>query len=461
MKQRIMMLQNIPSVNILLEEMTKAFPEVRPQYLTLFIRDRIEQLRENPKKYGLHKTDKKTFSDGFAKQLQNAFRQLLNGSIKPVINAGGIVLHTNLGRAPLSENVIRKMRQSARYTNLELNLESGRRGQRNDHLSELIHLISGAEDGLAVNNNAAAVMLMLNSLAARKEVILSRGEMVEIGGSFRLPEVMKTSGCKLKEIGATNKTHLRDYEEAIGSKTGAILICHTSNYEIRGFTTKPEIAALVELAHKNNIPVIYDLGSGSLERYAFGDAYPEPQVSEIIAAGVDLVSFSGDKLLGGPQAGLIAGKKKWVQKCAKNHFLRALRLDKLITVALQETLIRHLYTETELDSLDALNQSAETLKERSLRFIQNLAPEIQKQLTVAAVSGQVGSGAYPSLELPSYAIQVRAASKSAARIARLLRQQNPPVLGYIHNELFHLDLRAVSKSEEAALSHALISILDS
>jgi len=282
---------------------------------------------------------------------------------------------------------------------------------------------------------------------------------VEIGGSFRLPEVMKTSGCKLKEIGTTNKTHLRDYEEAISKKTGAILICHTSNYEIKGFTAKPELSTLVELAHKNNLPVIYDLGSGSLERYAFGAAYPEPQVSEIIAAGVDLVSFSGDKLLGGPQAGLIAGKQKWVQKCAKNHFLRALRLDKLMTVALQETLIRHLFRKAELDSLDALNQSAEQIKERSMHFIQSLAPEIQAQLTVAAVSGQVGSGAYPSLELPSYAIRVNTSAKSASGIARVLRQQNPPVLGYIHNEIFHLDLRAVNRKEEKVLATILAAVL--
>ncbi len=453
------MLKKIPSVNILVEQLSASFPEIKPDYLTQFIQYKIQQLRENPEKYGLDKKDKETFAEEFSTELIASFRQLLDGSLKPVINAGGIVLHTNLGRAPLPESVIQKIGQSARYTNLELNLKSGRRGQRNDHLSDLLRLISGAEDGLAVNNNAAAVMLMLNSLASRKEVILSRGEMVEIGGSFRLPEVMKISGCKLKEIGTTNKTHLRDYEEAISSKTGAILICHTSNYEIKGFTAKPQLDTLVELAHKNNIPVIYDLGSGSLERYSFGAAYPEPQVSEIIRAGVDLVSFSGDKLLGGPQAGLIAGRRKWVQKCAKNHFLRALRLDKVMTAALQETLIRHLYRKPALDSLEALNQSAEELKERSLRFIRLCTPEIQNQLTVAAVSGQVGSGAYPTLELPSYAIQVVSPKKNASRIARALRLGNPPVLGYIHNDIFHLDLRAVNQKEENQLVEALTAIL--
>ncbi len=452
------MLKKIPSVNTLLEKLTNSFPEIRPEYLTQFVKYKIQQLRENPKKYGLDKKDKEAFAEEFSAQLVASFRQLLDGSLKPVINAGGIVLHTNLGRAPLSENIIQKMQQSARYTNLELNLENGRRGQRNDHLSELLRLISGAEDGLAVNNNAAAVMLMLNSLASRKEVILSRGEMVEIGGSFRLPEVMKTSGCKLKEIGTTNKTHLRDYEEAISSKTGAILICHTSNYEIKGFTAKPQLALLVELAHKNNIPVIYDLGSGSLETYSFGAAYPEPQVSEIIRCGVDLVSFSGDKLLGGPQAGLIAGKQKWVQKCAKNHFLRALRLDKLITAALQETLIRHLYRQTELDSLKALNQSADELKERSLRFIKTFTSEIQKQLTVITGSGQVGSGAYPTLEIPSYAIQVVSPKMNASRIARALRLGHPPVLGYIHNDIFYIDLRAVNHKEEKQLAVALTAV---
>ena len=457
--EKYIMLQKIPSVHILLEKMTASFPDIHPDYLIRFIREKIEALRENPKKYGLDTADKETFGEAFFGQLSTSFRQLLNGTLKPVINAGGIVLHTNLGRAPLSEKMIQKIQQSARYTNLELNLESGRRGQRNDHLSPLLRLLSGAEDGLAVNNNAAAVMLMLNSLASRKEVILSRGEMVEIGGSFRLPEVMKISGCKLREIGTTNKTHLRDYEEAITKKTGAILICHTSNYEIKGFTAKPDLSALVKLAHANNIPVIYDLGSGSLKVNDFGANYPEPRVSEIISAGVDLVSFSGDKLLGGPQAGLIAGKREWVRKCAKNHFLRALRLDKLMTAALQETLLRHLYRQTELDGLEALNQSAEKLEARSRKFIESFPPGIQKQLSPAAVSGQVGSGAYPTLKLPSYAIRVISSKKSASQIARALRKNEPPVIGYIHNDIFYLDLRAVSCTEEKQLAEALARTL--
>ena len=223
-----------------------------------------------------------------------------------------------------------EIKKISRYTNFEINLETGKRGERLDHISHLLKILTGADDGIACNNNAAAVMLMLNSVAYRKEVLLSRGEMVEIGGSFRLPEVMKSSGCKLREVGTTNRTHLADYENAINNKTGAILICHTSNYEIKGFTHSPAIEEIVALAQKNKLPVLYDLGSGSLIPTQYFGSPSEPQVSVILDQDVDLISFSGDKLLGGPQCGMIVGKAEWVERCKKNHLLRALRLDKII-----------------------------------------------------------------------------------------------------------------------------------
>jgi len=450
------MLSKIPSVNIILEHLSTAYPHIHPDYLKRFIRQKVRQVHENPKKFGLDERDKAAFEAHFTKQLIQAFASLLSGSLTSVINATGIVLHTNLGRAPLNPGIIEKLHTVGRYTNLELNLTSGRRGQRSEHLSELLQLLSGSEDGLAVNNNAAAVMLMLNSVGYRKEVILSRGEMIEIGGSFRLPEVMKMSGCKLKEVGTTNKTHLSDYEQAITKKTGAILICHTSNYEVQGFTSKPELDDLVCLAQKNNIPLIYDLGSGLFEPFDFDKENPELMVSEIVATGVDLVSFSGDKLLGGPQAGLIVGKRSWIERCAKNHLLRALRLDKLMISALQETLLQHLSKETGLESIRALNLSAETLKERSEQFIKNMPVEIQSHLKAIPEVGQVGSGAYPTFELPSYAIQINTKKKKASRIASQLRHNNPPVLGYIDKDIFHLDLRAVSQDEEEKLRQAII-----
>jgi len=453
------MLSKIPSVNIILEHLSAAYPRIHPDYLKRFVRQKVQQVRENPKKFALDERGKAAFEAYFTKQLIQSFASLLSGSLKPVINATGIVLHTNLGRAPLSPEITEKLHNVGRYANLEVNLASGRRGQRSEHLSELLQLLSGAEDGLAVNNNAAAVMLILNSVGYRKEVLLSRGEMIEIGGSFRLPEVMKMSGCKLREVGTTNKTYLSDYEQAINKKTGAILICHTSNYEVQGFTYKPELGELVELAQKNNIPLIYDLGSGLFEPFEFGEEYPEPMVSEIVNAGADLISFSGDKLLGGPQAGLIVGKKRCVQKCAKNHLLRALRLDKLMISALQETLIQHLYKETGIESIRALNLSTEKLKERSEQFIQNLPAKIQPLLKSVPAKGQVGSGAYPTFELPSYAIQLNPKKKKASHIASQLRHNNPPVLGYIDKDIFHFDLRTVSEPEEKVIVQALIKVL--
>jgi L-seryl-tRNA(Ser) seleniumtransferase len=239
------MFDKLPSVHGLLTKLQKDFPELKASVLTAFIQSHVEEVRQNPVKYGLDKADKAGFQEEFYQRLQRLLSQILEGSLKKVINATGVVLHTNLGRAPLYEGIGRRWDKTLRYTNLELNLESGKRGQRNDHLNPLLQLLTGAERGLAVNNNAAAVMLMLNTTGKRKEVILSRGEMVEIGGSFRLPEVMKISGCKLKEVGTTNKTHLTDYEQAISAKTGAILICHSSNYEIRGFTSKPPLEKLL------------------------------------------------------------------------------------------------------------------------------------------------------------------------------------------------------------------------
>ena len=256
--------KNIPSVNILLEDLSGRFPDIQSVYLKQIILSHLESIRKNPQKYKLRDADKAKFKELILEQLANEIEIITSGTLQKVINATGVVLHTGLGRAPLSSQVISSLIDVCRYTNLEINMDTGKRGERLDHISSLLKILTGAEDGIACNNNAAAVMLMLNSVAYRKEVILSRGEMVEIGGSFRLPEVMKSSGCRLKEIGTTNRTHLKDYEEAISNKTGAILICHTSNYEIHGFTHSSPIEEIVSLAKKYSLPVLYDLGSGSL-----------------------------------------------------------------------------------------------------------------------------------------------------------------------------------------------------
>ena len=452
----------IPSVNYLLETLTAQFSSLKSIYIKRLILQLLEDVRNHPRRYGLERLTKEGLQRSMLQMLSEQLHTLMKGSLNKAINATGVVLHTGLGRAPIHPDVIEDLKQVSRYANLEIELESGRRGERTDHLAPLLRVLTGAEDGLAVNNNAAAVMLMLNSVAKRKEVIISRGEMIEIGGSFRLPEVMKASGCKLKEIGATNKTHLRDYQEAISEKTGAILICHTSNYEIQGFTHKPQLDELVELAHQHNLPLLYDLGSGSLYDWLRKKEDNEPLVEDIVAAGVDLVSFSGDKLLGGPQAGLIVGRKKWVQKCAKNHLLRALRLDKFIIKALQSILKQYLYEgpmEERLTAIESLSASEKSLKQRCRNFVDNLPEKLRDQCRIVETRGKVGSGAYPVLPLKTWAIRIQPSKGSAAALARRLRLYETPIFTYVDDDCVHIDLRTVSKEEEAILNSALTTLL--
>ncbi|HGY55233.1 MAG TPA: L-seryl-tRNA(Sec) selenium transferase [Caldithrix abyssi] len=453
----------IPSVNRLLENLQAAFPRIKTTYLKRFVLDLLDEVRSHPQRFALQNSTKPELENRLLELLTERVRQIEAGSLKKSINATGVVLHTGLGRAPIHPDVIEDLKQVSRYANLEIELESGRRGERTDHLAPLLRVLTGAEDGLAVNNNAAAVMLMLNSVAKRKEVIISRGEMIEIGGSFRLPEVMKASGCKLKEIGATNKTHLRDYEEAISEKTGAILICNPSNYHISGFTHKPELDELVELAHRHNLPLLYDLGSGALYDTLNGGEEGEPLVEEVVAAGVDLISFSGDKLLGGPQAGLIVGRKKWVQKCAKNHLLRTLRLDKFIIKLLQSTLKQYLFADPpiqKLAAIEALAASVDSLKERCEDFIARLPESLRKQCRIVETSGKVGSGAYPVLALKTRAIRIQPSKGSAAALAKRLRLYKTPVFTYVDNDCVHIDLRTVSREEETVLQAALTICLN-
>jgi L-seryl-tRNA(Ser) seleniumtransferase len=278
-----------------------------------------------------------------------------------------------------------------------------------------------------------------------------------------LPEVMKSSGCRLREVGTTNRTHLEDYENAINSKTGAILICHTSNYEVKGFTHSPHIEEIVALAQKHNLPVLYDLGSGSLIPTSKIGSASEPEVTEIIRKEVDLVSFSGDKLLGGPQSGMIVGKAAWVKKCKKNHLLRALRLDKIILKMLQQTLIMYLYNTPksipELDTMKALTVTSSYLKIRSEKFMNALPENLNAKIDIIETKGKIGSGAYPNLELDSYAIQINPNKMKSELLSKKLRQVNTPIVSYIMGDKVLIDLRSVSEDEEKQIAQALKKIL--
>lgn len=382
-------------------------------------------------------------------------------SLRPVINATGIILHTGLGRAPLAAAALKNIETALQgYCNLEFDLTNGKRGERNSHVSELLCRISGAEDALAVNNNAAAVMLALNTFCAGREAIISRGQLVEIGGSFRIPEVMQKSGARMHEVGTTNKTRFDDYRRAISAKTGAIVVAHTSNYRVLGFTEEVELQKLADLAHEHNLPLIHDLGGGVLiDLRRFGLPY-EPLVQDSLRAGADVVTFSGDKVLGGPQAGLIVGKKQHIARLHRNPLLRALRCDKLTFAVLEATLRLYLNETTALlanPTLAMLALKSSTIKKRAAELFSALDPAIVERYTIRVQTGksQAGSGALPLEEMKSYALVLRPAAGRASTLAARLRAAVPPVIGYVQEEQVWLDLRTVFEEQIRDLAEIL------
>jgi L-seryl-tRNA(Ser) seleniumtransferase len=387
-------------------------------------------------------------------------------SLTPVINATGIVLHTNLGRSVLSDKVLEHVREvGTGYSTLEYDLRAGKRGQRHTHTRRLLQQITGAEDALIVNNNAAAVLICLNTLAGGKEVIVSRGELVEIGGSFRIPDVMKASGVKLCEVGTTNKTHLYDYTNAVNENTALILKVHQSNYKIVGFTEDVRISDLVSLGREERVPVMYDLGSGCLVDLRKYGIHGEPSVQEIVRSGVDVVTFSGDKLLGGPQGGIIAGKEEYIERIRKNPLARALRIDKLTIAAFEATLMGYMDEENaalEIPVLRMLFQSHEEIRERARKIAAALRAVVRdERFDVIKDSSRAGGGSLPEVDFPSFAVSVKPRGMSVNEMESQLRKGSPPVIARIKGDSLLLDARTIRKSDIKGIVRAVSSALSS
>ncbi len=444
-------LKLLPSVDKLLsdEELKPFLARFRREFIRRRLADALEDVRRGLRD-GEHAelNDRRQFT---ALIIRRALERLADDTaprLRPVINATGIVLHTGLGRAPLAAEAQEQLaRVMNGYCNLEVDLESGGRGDRSDHLRALLCELCGAEDALMVNNNAAAVFLALNTLAFGKEAVISRGHLVEIGGSFRLPEVMEKSGVIMREVGTTNKTRLADYERAINANTGVIVAAHTSNYRVLGFTEEVELSRLCRLAHAHGIPVLHDLGAGVLIDFPSLGLPHEPSVQESLKAGADVVTFSGDKVIGGPQAGLIVGKAELLRAIARNPLMRAVRCDKLIYAAMEATL--RLYLRNDLLQtnvvLRMLTQPVETVHRRAEALAERLSPAARQRLqaSVEPCKGQFGSGALPLETLPSFALVLHSAEIPPDELSRRLRHGRPPVFAYIQDDRVFLDLRTV------------------
>ncbi|MFC1526025.1 L-seryl-tRNA(Sec) selenium transferase [Candidatus Latescibacterota bacterium] len=463
-------LRALPSVDEILaqEPIQHLLASQRRDRVVSLIRRAVDQVREQLR----------SGSGGVNADLEGARRELLGrvvarvlegsessgrSSMRPAINATGIILHTGLGRAPLAPAAMEALQTAAvHYCNLELDLESGERGSRLIHVETMLCELTGGEAAAVVNNNAGAVLLMLSAMARDREVVVSRGELVEIGGSFRIPDIIAASGARMREVGTTNRTHLRDYEGAIGDDTALLLAVHPSNYRVRGFTAGVDLSDLVALGRRTGTPVAYDLGGGAIVDLAEWHLPHEPVVRQSLGLGVDVVSFSGDKVLGGPQAGIIVGGREPIGAMCRNPLMRALRCDKLILSALEATL--RLYGSTPeilcqaLPSLRMMTEPVEEVAARAARLVEALPPAVRTQLRaeVAVSAAQAGSGALPLAELDSRAVSLQPETGSVEELARRLRLGEEAVIGRISRGQLLLDMRTVRDEEVERLARAVI-----
>jgi L-seryl-tRNA(Ser) seleniumtransferase len=461
------LLKCLPGVDSLLlhAQGLARFRETPRALLVAAIRETLATLRKT-----LLATDRITDTDALSEnQLMDSVEETLARALAPnldrVVNATGVVIHTNLGRSLLAESALNHIQHVAgSYSNLEFDLSTGRRGSRYSLVEDLLCKLTGAEAAMVVNNNAAAVLLCLDSMARDKEVIVSRGELVEIGGSFRIPDVMAKSGAILREVGTTNRTHPEDYHRAIGSETGLLLKVHTSNFQVVGFTSAVTLPQIVELGREFHIPVMEDLGSGTLIDFSRYGLTTEPTVQASVAAGADLVAFSGDKLLGGPQAGIILGRKALLERIKANPLTRALRIDKLTLAGLEATLRLYLDEKkamAEIPTLRMLTLSETQVAEKADRLA-GLLGEIDDGrlgVTVLQRHGKAGGGSLPMLDLPGRCLAIRIDGFSAGALEKAMRASSPPVIGRIESDMFLLNLRTVQDEDFTLIQTALKQIL--
>lgn len=455
----------IPKVDVILEneDIKKLIKEHGHDTVTDLIREELDITREAIS-HCENEQEAQKITDELIPSIIARANRFYSCSIRPVINGTGTILHTNLGRAPISLKHAEKLTDIVTgYSNLEYNLKAGERGERYAHFEKLLTRITGAEAAIAVNNNAAAVLLILSTMAGDKEAIVSRGELVEVGGRFRIPDVMEQSRAVLREVGTTNKTHLSDYENAITENTAVIMKVHTSNYRIVGFTEDVERKELAELSEKHGLPFIEDLGSGVLvDLSKYGLTY-EPTVQDSIKAGVDVVCFSGDKLLGGPQAGIIVGKRKYIDRMKKNQLMRAIRIDKFTAAVLEFVLRDYLNEEMaakEIPVLRMLSESAENVKSRA-EFLSQMMEmvKLQAEISLEPCESQVGGGSLPLERIPGTAVALKPFNMTTSSLEEKMRGFDVPIIGRVVNDHILLDVRTIEKKDFPVICNELKEIL--
>ncbi len=452
-------LMNYAKIKGLLKEFPKPF-------VTEVIRRELQKIRDAVIFADLNNLNSFNIDpEKIAAKVDIQVRMSFRPSLRPAINAAGIILHTALGRAPFAESAREQLGNAVEnYCTLAIDVPTGKRGDRYSHVEELLKYITGAEAACVVNNNAAAVLLVLNTLAEGKEVLVSRGQLVEIGGAFRIPDVMRRSGSVMIEVGTTNRTHLFDYEEAITEETAMIQVVHPSNYRIVGFTGHVPLEELEPVAKEHDIPLVEDIGSGCLVDFTKYGLPPEPMVQDSLKAGADVVTFSGDKILGGPQSGIIVGKKKYIDRIKKNPLCRALRNDKMTYAVLEATLRLFVdeWTLTEKHPvMRMLTVPVKTLAGRAQRFVRSVKDEIGASCSISTVNSetQMGSGSLPARFIPTIAVEITCDSISAEELSKKLRLSDPPVFARIENGRILLDFRTVHTNETKTLASVLISCL--